>query len=308
MSKCHLYVCMVEQFFKKLLIIMSREEEVNKIADEFSKKKETVDKAIEKSSNKIEELTFLKVHLKERSDFFDFNQQMYQSINSRRLNELSDDEYNQFILNGRSAIDSGIVYDMYVEDADDSLRELKVYNTIMESTVMVSGTATSTCLYFHELYSDMFNDGNNIIETHKQKDRYRDNISYINNQLKVIDIEAYDDFIYFIKKMDAFDSSVSQYQDLIGLRSALFLKLFNKYPGTRREQIINFVFGDSTYDNKADAIISEARDLYTEMSSQDDSTESVKLGNVTALYNQDLSIRTINILAALLKLREELHS
>lgn len=49
-----------------------------------------------------------------------------------------------------------------------------------------------------------------------------------------------------------------------------------------------------------------ALDLYNELSNQDDpSKESVKLGNTSTVYLEDLYNRLISAIASLLKLREQ---
>lgn len=74
--------------------------------------------------------------------------------------------------------------------------------------------------------------------------------------------------------------------------------------GPREDQIRKFIFGNSKSIPTAEPLIEGAKNLYKELSSQDSTGESVKMGKVTAGYVERLFRRLIGVMASLLQLRE----
>ena len=140
-------------------------------------------------------------------------------------------------------------------------------------------------------------------------DTHKKNIEYIKSQLKIINPDVLKDFNQFLTKFNSVKVNESQYQDLIGFRSMMYLKLIfgfcEKNYGLakgRKKQIMKFIFGSSPYDSAADPIVTIALNLYLELSNQDKKV-SVKTGNVTEDYIKDLFRRIIDSLSSVLRLR-----
>ena len=118
-----------------------------------------------------------------------------------------------------------------------------------------------------------------------------------------------DDFEYLVSKINLFAVSKKQYQDIIGARSLFFFNfIFNNQGSNKRDQIIQFAFGNTVYNSNADTVIDQTMNLWRELSSQDPGNPSVKIGNVSALYISNILTKMFATITSLLKLRDSYHS
>ena len=188
------------------------------------------------------------------------------------------------------------------------------FTPILTSTGTATiGIVASQCVNFYKQKPNLFINGLEILNEYGSKNESIDNIKYIRKELKKLNLSMLDDFEYLVLKLDLFPVSKEQYQDIIGARSSFFLNfIFNKQESTesnrRRDQIIQFVFGNTVYNNQADTVIDRTMDLWHELSSQDPENPSVKIGNVSALYISSILTNMFAIIASLLKLRHSYHS
>jgi len=149
-----------------------------------------------------------------------------------------------------------------------------------------------------------------IARRHSIQDETNTHIESIRQHLKDMFPEICEDFDAFLLKFRAVAPDTSQYQDLSGARSMFFWKMIfgfseQRYGVTRRRrQIEKFVFGSGAPLRDAEPIINSCYHLWCELSGQDSSGMSVKLGNVTSGYIQGLFRRFLASIASLLELRE----
>lgn len=152
------------------------------------------------------------------------------------------------------------------------------------------------------------------IERYLSETKVDEDLGYIKSELSKLDTAAADDFQHFLDNYFSSQPNDSKYQELIGSRSLFFQKTIFGFADkrgisapsrSRRDQIEAFVYGNNpARDPSADATVDTARDLWTELSSQDSSGLSVKMGKVTSEYVQLTFNKMIIVISTLLKQRE----
>jgi len=153
-----------------------------------------------------------------------------------------------------------------------------------------------------------------LIEEYLSETKVDEDLGYIESELLKLDADAADDFQHFLDNYFSSEPNDSKYQELIGSRSLFFQKTIFRFaenqgifapPSSRRDQMETFVYGNNpARDPSANATIDTAKDLWKELSSQDSSGLSVKIGNVTPEYVQLTFNKIIIVISMLLKQRE----
>lgn len=243
-----------------------------------------------------------------------FIRDMYGNIDESELDKLTDSEFDELNKNIDLTLCPKQTYNDYFNASQNRYNDINGFTPILTSTgIATIGTVTSQCINFQKQSPNLFIDGAKILTAHNPKNELFDNTAYIRQELKKLNPDILDDFEYLVSKLNLFPATEKQYQDIIGARSLFFLNfIFNKQESTesnrRRDQIIQFVFGNTPYDNKADMLINQAMRLWHDLSSQDPNEPSVKIGNVTISYINSILTRVFGIIASLLKLRNSYYS
>ena len=226
-------------------------------------------------------------------------------------------EYNQFQMPlANSAVSGELVVNLHAESVDAAHTIDHHYN--MTATLCLSGSSDSTSVdTISRFQPRWFPNRDRLTDEYKIEDESEKHISSIQSELATSFPDIGDDFDAFIKRYYAFKSDDTTYLDLIGVRSTLFLKLIfscseQNYgvqrPKNRRNDIRRFVFGSNTPLPAFDPVIEVCYRLYNELSSQDSSGLSVKLGDVNAAYIESLFKRLLGNIAAILDLRSRYFS
>lgn len=185
-------------------------------------------------------------------------------------------------------------------------------STVLISATPVTNSARNTASFIVSTSPTLFPKGQEVLNKYKEKISLDNDIEFIKSQLIRITPNISDDFNRFIKLYYSFVTTNSSYLEFIGLRSMFFLKLvfpFSKLNYSiehpRKEAIKKFIFGSNAVLPVSTPIINNANNLYKELSQQDGSFESVKLGNTSTAYIEDLFVRIVETFASILKLREK---
>jgi hypothetical protein len=156
----------------------------------------------------------------------------------------------------------------------------------------------------------LFPDGANITSEYEIKDELDKKVEYVRSQLQIQFPNLKDEFDFFVNKYLAFRGNNSQYQDLIGGRSLFFFKMIFDFTEqnygkqkSRLEDIKRFVFGSGPVISSTEPLLKACNDLYRDMSTQNSSGMSLKLGKVTPAYIESIFRRLIGDIATILDLR-----
>ena len=236
---------------------------------------------------------------------------MYHDFPEESLEDMDDYEYASLaspLENVTTSCDA--TFNLY----DETLKNMSRYNdhlNISEVLDMVTLSGSSSVASLYKSNPDWFPHGQEITDKYKIEDKLYEQIEHIKDELKSSFSQISGDFETFIQKINPPNFDPSQYQDLIGSRSMFFFKMIFDFAersygptGTRRDQIGKFVFGSATPIAIADPIINECCEIWKELSSQDNSGPSVKLGNVNTVYIESLFRRLINSITTILELRK----
>jgi hypothetical protein len=283
--------------FDKKIVELEKEEHAAKEAIEI--KRETV--AVE--AENIRQLEGL-------VNKFDFTLDLYSRSSKKEILSFGDQTYQEFVAPLTDLSTPGL---SAVHIRDESRAR---YGQAQDHTVIL--TAVNTTGANAAKVAEIMSRGNpvwfpkheEIIQQYKLIDDLEKDIGYIRSQLPGITPEISEDFDAFVKKYYAFKVDTTKYQDLIGARTMFFFKLVfdfsEKYFGvtsSREDQIRKFVFGNSPSIASAEPLIQDAKTLWKELSSQDSTGESVKMGKVTTEHIERLFRKLIGVMASLLQLR-----
>lgn len=270
-----------------------------------------IDDTIKIINHNVEKGINAKVQLEGYRGKREYILKMYKDTPIDKVQNMSDEEYSAFIkpLDSTNVSGEASVY-IYRESQQISQLSEQHYNTAT-SLNTISSADTSSIYTISIAFPEWFPDREKITQEYKIKDEVDKHIDYIGNQLQKYFSAIKDDFDAFIKKFRAFPLNASQYLDLIGARSLFFLKLifdFSKQSYSleysRLDAIKKFVFGSSQPLPSDEPLLKVCYDLYKEMSDQDGSGMSVKMGVATDVYVDGLFRRLIGTMAAILELRE----
>ena len=235
---------------------------------------------------------------------------MYEDVPEDKISQMGDEEYSFFI----STLDSGTVSGGAVDYFYDESMEAGVlyvqHSSALASLDVLAGSDSTSVEVFSLLQPELFPNGNRITQEFKIEDEIDKHIDFIGKELEAPFSEVKEDFDYFVMKFHAFQLDKSQYQDLIGGRSMFFFKLVfdfseQKYNVKKRiDAIRTFVFGSASPVPSTEPLIKRCRKLYGELSSQDSSGNSVKVGSVSPGYVEGLFRKLVGNIAAILDLRK----
>ena len=235
---------------------------------------------------------------------------MYEDVPEDKISQMGDGEYSFFI----STLDSGTVSGSavyHVHDETGEASDLYIqHSSTLASLGVLAGSDSTSVEVFSLSQPVLFPNGNKITQDYEIEDEIDKNIDFIGKELEAPFPEVKEDFDYFFTKFHAFQRDKSQYQDLIGGRSMFFFKLVfdfseQKYNVKKRiDAIRKFVFGSALPVSSTEPLIKRCRKLYGELSSQDSSGNSVKLGSVSPGYVEGLFRRLVGNIAAILDLRK----
>lgn len=239
-----------------------------------------------------------------------FIRDMYGNIDESELDKLTDSEFDELNKNIDLALCPKQTYNNYLNVSQNHFADMNDFTSILTSTGTATiGIVTSQCVNFHKQNPNLFTSGSEILNEYSPKNEVNDNINYIRKELKKINPTVLDDFEYLVSKINLFPVSKKQYQDIIGARSLFFFNfIFNNQGSNKRDQIIQFAFGNTAYNSNADTVIDQTMNLWRELSSQVPGNPSVKIGNVSASYISNILTKTFATIASLLKLRDGYHS
>ncbi|OGL44263.1 MAG: hypothetical protein A2149_00475 [Candidatus Schekmanbacteria bacterium RBG_16_38_11] len=281
-----------------------------------------LDKLKEQNKKREETIQFKRENIKKETDIVDlledtsrdykYIEEMYDSVPREKIQSMSERKYLELESPLKSAIVSGETTKyLYEESYQRNFQSKQHVDTTTSINTMSSACATSLQV-FSKSNPDWFPDYEKITHEYEIKDETNIHIKYIENYLQNHFPNIKDEFKTFISQFIMFRGNNSLYMNLIGARSLFFLKLifgFSKnnyeveYP--RLEAIIKFVFGNNTHLPSAEPLLRTCGNIYSEMSEQDRSSdECIKLGAGNPAYIENLFIRLIGNIAAILKLRD----
>jgi len=176
---------------------------------------------------------------------------------------------------------------------------------------VTSGAANLT--YISQNYPQYFPNAPDIVSKYKPEDKLENNIKYIKSKLPNVPPDISKDFDEFEQNFRSGAPAEEKYMLLIACRTMLYYKLIFSYVRTvigpannRRDAIVKFATGGKTLNPADEPVIDNMKELWNELSDQNENTpHSVKVGNVTKEYNEQLFRRIIGNLTALFKLREK---
>lgn len=236
---------------------------------------------------------------------------MYEDVSEDQIRSMNDDQYSSFVMPLRSSGVSGeTTYVLYDETKKAGYIYDQHFNITTSLDLSASGDSTSVHS-FATYQPQWFPNRDRITAEYEIEDEIDKHIDFVGRELSRSFPDLKQDYDAFIKKFHSFRYDKSQYQDLIGSRSLFFFKLifdFSKrtygVEHPRIEAIRRFVFGSASPLVSTEPIIKTCRDIYSELSSQDASGMSVKLGSVIPAYVESLFRRLIGNIAAILNLRK----
>jgi len=284
--------------------------EINQLKDQLKKQDEKISETVEiLQSNIVKETEIIDVVNKYRSKQR-YLGDMYNDAPDFEIENMPHEKYVVFKVPLESIVISGesaIPLNEHARAAKEQWREQ--YDVCASMNTIASSAATSAS-QFSITEKNWFPDGQNITHGYKIIDETNDHIEMIKSALAKDFPDIAKDFNAFLLKFRSIQTSDTQYQDLIGIRSTFFFKMIYDFAEqnygsgmSRKKQIEKFVFGTAPIIASADPLINECFSIYQELSSQDSSGNSVKMGNVSTTYIQTMFRRLIANIAAVLQLR-----
>jgi hypothetical protein len=203
-----------------------------------------------------------------------------------------------------------VISDESKKDYNRSIQHAKTMNATLP--IAASGAYSIGTLAISN--PQYFPNSKSISAKYQQEDELEVNIKYIKTELPNITPNIIEEFEAFVRKFRSTKPAEEKYLDLIGCRSMFFYKLIFKNARiiagpnqARRDAVQIFASGGKPLDTADEPIINRIKDLWDELSGQDNSSapNSVKLGDVTLDYNERLFRRVVSDITALLKLRNK---
>jgi len=235
---------------------------------------------------------------------------MYESVPIEEVNGMSDEEYSVFttVLNSSGVSGEASLY-LHEESRQANILYQQHYPMAASLATLADADSTSVEV-ISQANPQWFPSHERITREYEIEDEIDNQIEYITGQLQKQFPDLKDDFSSFIIKFHAFRGDKSQYQDLIGSRSLFFFKMIFEFSKQhynvekpRIKAIKTFVFGRSQFIASTEPVLRGCNNLYREMSGQDGTSMSVKLGVSSPSYNESLFRRLIGNIAAILELR-----
>jgi len=283
-------------------------EKINKIKTQDNLITETID--IKRGNIQLEADTISQLEGYHRKK--EYILRMYESVPIEQVKEMGENEYLVLTtVANTSGVSGEASYYLYEESKQTSCLYQQHFSTAASLNTMAVSDATSVQV-ISLTNPDFFPDGERITSEYEIKDEIGKQIDYITDQLQMQFPDLKDEFDSFIKKFYAFRGDKSQYQDLIGSRSLFFFKMIFEFSKQsyniekpRMEAIKKFVFGSFPFVASTEPLLRTCNNLYREMSDQDSTGMSVKLGVTSSGYIESIFRRLIGNIAAILELRSQ---
>lgn len=267
-----------------------------------------VQKNIKKEADYIKELTGVK-------NKFGFVNELYGNVPEQNIVGFDNPYYDTFSQPLSDIAVSGTTSFLLREKAQARILSVGQDRAVGGAMSSTSSAVSGSAIVLSSGNPQFFPKREEIIQKYEIKDELESQIKYIRTQLEGIQPDITSDFDYFVEKFYVFKKDNTQYQDLIGARSMFFLKLVfpfsrNKFGNglTNKEAIKYFIFGNTNYDSLSGSTIKLGNKMYSELSSQDNSGNSAKFGNVTVDYVEGTFRRIIGIMDSILKLKEKYYT
>ena len=237
---------------------------------------------------------------------------MYENVPIEKVKEMGENEYSALTTVANTSCVSGeALYNLHEESNQTSYLYQQHFSTAASLNTMAGSNSTSVQV-ISLTNPDYFPDGVRITSEYEIKDEIGKQIDYITDQLQIQFPDLKDEFDSFIKKFQAFRGDKSQYQDLIGSRSLFFFKMIFEFSKQsynielpRLDAIKKFVFGSYPFVASTEPLLTTCDNLYREMSNQNSTGMSLKLGMASPGYIEGIFRRLIGNIAVILKLRSQ---
>ena len=277
----------------------------------IGEQKKTVDNVIVIKQDNIDQEAKTIGELRKSSSNYSYLGDILNDVPEAVIQGMDDDEYSAFTGPARDTVYSGEVVVGIYDETRKSNSQFSQHYSVCASLDQVTRSGTSGYMAFSNANPGYFPNKTRIESTYKVEDSLFADIGYIRDYFNRNLPDVVPDFEYFVDKYNAFQRDSSQYQDLIGSRSMFFFKVIFEFSKNsygvdkpRPDAIRKFVFGSAAPIPSAEPIIRKCYNLWRELSSQDDPTQSIKIGKVTPPYIESTFRRIIGDIASLLKLRE----
>jgi len=284
--------------------------ETREIKDELIRQKEKVSNVIEIVQASIGKGAEMIGELNKYQSKQAYLRDMYDNVPEIEVINMSDEKYATFKIPLESMVSSGEAVLLINEQVHASKKQWYGHYNVCASLSTIASSAATSAACFCDTEKTWFPNGKNITQAYKIIDETNDHIEIIKSELITGFSDIANDFDAFLKKFRSFPTGKTQYQDLIGLRSTFFFKMIFEFAGqhygsgmNRKQMIEKFVFGTAPVITSAESLIRECLNIYRELSDQDRSGNSVKLGKVSSTYIETMFRRLVANIAAILQLR-----
>ncbi len=245
--------------------------------------------------------------------------ELYDNLDEPTIHSIPESEYSSLIRPLSDLTYSGAIF-LTMNNETKSVQDyVDRFSPIASSTsaIFVTSTGDSVATFFGSTYSMPSERERlrNLLLRYLQRLRLEHEITYIRSRLSKLIPDVSKDFEHYVSNYNASNENEQKYQELIGYRSTLYLKLIDGFverhglaQGTSRSnRIMVFLFGQATSaDQSLNKLSDAAIAFWHELSDQDASTMSAKMGNITSEYAHILYANSIIISSSLLRENEKL--
>jgi hypothetical protein len=288
----------------KIKIFSDGKEEIKNHNDIIEKTINIIKKNIDIDANLVAKLECYK-------NTHEYSMKMLEDIPKVNVELMSNSDFSGIMTIVNSLGIAGEASSLLFEESKN-MYALKQHHFATAATLNTMAYSDSSSVQaFSIINPRLFPDGVRITNEYKIQDELNKQIKYVGDQLQNDFPSLKDEYDDFIKKYQIFRGNNSQYQDIIGGRSLFFYKMIfdfaeneysTKYP--RLNCIKRFVFGSATVIPSTLPLLKACDKLYKDISNQDSSGNSVKLGKVTPIYIESIFRRLIGNIYAILELRD----
>lgn len=278
--------------------------------DKIKKQGEIIDDIIDfkKNNIEIEVQTISKLLSYKKNHEYVFK--MCEDIPINSVTLMNDGDYSALMSAVNSLGIAGEASSLLYEESKKAYNYSQHHFATAASLATMAYSDSTSVQAFSFSNPSLFPDGANITSEYEIKDEIEKKVEYVRSQLQIQFPSLKDEFDFFVNKYLAFRGNNSQYQDLIGGRSLFFFKMIFDFTeqhygrqNSRLEDIKKFVFGSGPVISSTEPLLRACNELYRDMSTQDSSALSLKLGKVTPSYIESIFRRLIGNIATILDLR-----
>jgi len=296
----------------------SREDEINRYLKKLNEIRDALIALRHFQEKTIQSLSYYNRAIDVDLANIEFMFGLYDNLDQQAIDSIPESEYSSFIRPLSDLTYSGAIF-ITLDNETKSVQDyVDRFSPIASSTsaTFVTSTGDSVATFFGSTYCIPSERERlrNLLLRYLQRLRLEDEITYIRSRLSKLIPDILEDFEHFISNYNATNKNEQKYQELIGYRSTLYLKLIDGFVErhglvkntSRRQRIMVFVYGQSTSADKSlNKLADAAVAFWHELSNQDASKMSAKMGNITSEYAQILYANSIIISSSLLKENEK---